>query len=62
VELAEALGRCAAAGRPPARRHDAAALTPLYLAPSQAERVHGVDLSEEVHTPAPPESWREWSK
>lgn len=62
VDLGAGLARRAAAGLSPTRRHEPALLTPLYLAPSQAERVHGLDLSRQVHTPAPPESWQEWSK
>ena len=55
--LAETLARVASLGLGPAARADVAAFVPRYAGLSQAERVHGLDLSDEVNAPIPPEPW-----
>jgi tRNA threonylcarbamoyl adenosine modification protein YeaZ len=57
VVAVESLARRALLGQAPAQRSEPAALLPVYLAPSQAERTHGIDLDSAVHTARPPESW-----
>ena len=57
--LSEKLARCAERGIWPARRVDPASLVPLYTAPSQAERAHGLDLGEAIHRPSRPVSWED---
>jgi hypothetical protein len=57
VELAPALAQFSARGIAPATLQDPVLLLPNYLVPSQAERVHGVDLSSAVHRPIVPEDW-----
>lgn len=55
--LAERLALAAADGAWPARKVDPRTLVPLYTAPSQAERAHGLDLGEAIHRPQRPISW-----
>jgi tRNA threonylcarbamoyl adenosine modification protein YeaZ len=57
VTAVESLARRALLGQIPAQRSEPRALLPVYLAPSQAERTHGIDLDSTVHTATPPESW-----
>lgn len=57
VALGERLARLASEGRWPCESADPIALVPEYLALSQAERSHGVDLSRQVHTPGAVEEW-----
>lgn len=56
-DLAGTLARLAAAGREPVRDLDPDALVPEYGGASQAERAHGVDLSEEISRPIEPRGW-----
>jgi tRNA threonylcarbamoyladenosine biosynthesis protein TsaB len=55
--LASVLAALASQGRAPAHRVPVAALVPLYLSPSQAERARGLDLRESVHQIVPPTGW-----
>lgn len=55
--LSERLALRVDQGRWPAREVDPRALIPLYTAPSQAERAHGLDLGEAIHRPTRPVSW-----
>ena len=55
--LGETLALCAARELWPAQASDATTLVPEYLALSQAERVHGVDLDARVHRPGPLTEW-----
>lgn len=55
--LAERLALAADGGTWPAREVDPRTLVPLYTAPSQAERAHGLDLGEAIHRPQRPVSW-----
>jgi tRNA threonylcarbamoyl adenosine modification protein YeaZ len=56
-DLAGPLAWFAARGATPARRVDPLALTPDYVSISQAERTHGVDLTEQIERPIRPRSW-----
>lgn len=55
--LAAHLARLAAAASPPVVEVEPFALVPEYGAVSQAERVHGLDLSEELRRPIEPRGW-----
>lgn len=55
--LAGILARCAAAGITPARAADPQALVPDYASVSQAERVHGLDLTAQLNRPIEPRGW-----
>ena len=55
--LAGHLARLAARREPPVIEVDPIALVPDYVALSQAERVHGLDLSEEIRRPIEPRGW-----
>jgi tRNA threonylcarbamoyladenosine biosynthesis protein TsaB len=55
--LVDQLGICGSAGTWPSRECSVEELEPLYAGPSQAERAHGLDLSEEIRRPMPPVSW-----
>jgi tRNA threonylcarbamoyl adenosine modification protein YeaZ len=55
--LAGHLARLAAAVAAPVVEVDPLALVPEYGALSQAERVHGLDLSEELRRPIEPRGW-----
>lgn len=55
--LADRLAACVSRAQPPARRSDPASLAPLYAAPSQAERLHGLDLRAELERPIRPRPW-----
>jgi tRNA threonylcarbamoyladenosine biosynthesis protein TsaB len=55
--LAGHLAALAVRRRPPLSEVDPAALVPEYAAVSQAERVHGLDLSEELRRPIEPRGW-----
>jgi tRNA threonylcarbamoyladenosine biosynthesis protein TsaB len=55
--LAGHLARLAARGVAPVAEVDPIALVPDYGAISQAERVHGLDLSEEIQRPIEPRGW-----
>ncbi len=57
ARLSEQLARRVAEGEWPTRLTDPRLLVPLYLSPSQAERVHGLDLGDEVNRPVPPTPW-----
>jgi hypothetical protein len=57
ASLGESLALCTARELWPAARSDAASLLPEYLAPSQAERAHGIDLSDDVNRPRRIEEW-----
>jgi hypothetical protein len=54
VPIGALLARGVSAGRPWCREVVPAELLPVYLVPSQAERLHGLDLAEEVHRPSLP--------
>lgn len=56
-DLAGPLARLAAAGAAPVVPADPASLIPDYGALSQAERVHGLDLTEELGRPIEPRGW-----
>jgi tRNA threonylcarbamoyladenosine biosynthesis protein TsaB len=55
--LVAALARASSGGSWPARAVEVSEAAPLYLGVSQAERVHGVDLTEQIRRPRPPVSW-----
>ena len=55
--LAGHLALLAARARPPVVEVDPIALVPEYVSVSQAERTHGVDLSEELRRPIEPRGW-----
>jgi tRNA threonylcarbamoyl adenosine modification protein YeaZ len=55
--LAGHLARCGARGVAPVQPVDPIALVPEYGAVSQAERMHGLDLSEELRRPIEPRGW-----
>jgi tRNA threonylcarbamoyladenosine biosynthesis protein TsaB len=55
--LARLLLAAAAADHPVVTREDPVAFVPEYVSPSQAERVHGVDLREELARPIRPRGW-----
>lgn len=55
--LAGHLARFGARGDAPVQRVDPMALVPEYGAVSQAERVHGLDLSEQLRRPIEPRGW-----
>jgi tRNA threonylcarbamoyl adenosine modification protein YeaZ len=55
--LAGHLARLAARGEAPMAEVDPIALVPEYGALSQAERVHGLDLSDEIRRPIEPRGW-----
>ncbi len=56
--LAHQLAGSSSRGAWPARASTVAALEPLYAGPSQAERAHQLDLTEEIRRPQPPVSWK----
>jgi tRNA threonylcarbamoyladenosine biosynthesis protein TsaB len=55
--LAGHLAALAARRHPPVSEVDPLALVPEYAAVSQAERVHGLDLSDELRRPIEPRGW-----
>lgn len=55
--LARLLLRAAAHGHPVVTAEDPVSFVPEYVSPSQAERVHGVDLREELSRPIRPRGW-----
>lgn len=55
--LARLLVAARAADHPSVVEVDAEAYVPEYVSPSQAERVHGVDLTEELARPIRPRGW-----
>lgn len=57
ASLARLLVAAAAAGHPCVASVDPAGYVPEYVSPSQAERVHGVDLRDEVARPIRPRGW-----
>jgi len=52
--LAQSIATAVSTGASWCHRVEPAELVPIYLGPSQAERVHGVDVSDDVHRPQPP--------
>lgn len=54
AEVASELAVRASRGESPAREVEPVGLVPWYVAPSQAERAHGVDLRDEIHRPTRP--------
>jgi len=57
VPLGVRLALCASLAAWPCELSDPTTLVPEYLALSQAERTHGLDLSEQIHAPGPVEEW-----
>lgn len=55
--LATLLAVHASKAHPVAEHVDPDALVPEYVSPSQAERVHGVDLRDQVNRPIRPRGW-----
>lgn len=55
--LARLLVAAAAAGHPCVASVDPAGYVPEYVSPSQAERLHGLDLRDEVARPIRPRGW-----
>lgn len=55
--LATLLAVHASKAHPVAQPVEPEALVPEYVSPSQAERVHGVDLREQVNRPIRPRGW-----
>jgi len=56
-DLAGPLALRAALRRAPLREEDPGTLVPEYASISQAERMHGLDLSEELQRPIEPQGW-----
>ncbi|RKZ17661.1 tRNA (adenosine(37)-N6)-threonylcarbamoyltransferase complex dimerization subunit type 1 TsaB [bacterium] len=56
-DLAGPLARLTAAGSEPVHKADPLDLVPDYASLSQAERMHGLDLSEELRRPIKPRGW-----
>ncbi len=56
-DLAGPLALRAAMRQVPLREADPASLVPEYGSVSQAERMHGLDLSEELRRPIEPRGW-----
>ena len=57
ASLARLLVAAAAGDDPAAPVVDPESFVPEYVSPSQAERVHGVDLREELARPIQPRPW-----
>ena len=56
-DLAGPLALRAARRQAPLREADPGSLVPEYASISQAERTHGLDLSEELRRPIEPQGW-----